>query len=270
MPCLPQVVRTPASDVGRAALGLLALLLVRPSSAPGEEINWAHLPSTHFIVQYQGAEDTVARSVSERAESYYADIASDLGYTRYQNFWLWDHRVTIRLYPSAAAFTLACHAPAWAIGRADYDAREIDGYVQSREAFLTTLLPHEMTHLILADFIGRDRLPLWLNEGFAQWEQLRHQGSILPLGGREVYKLEELMRMDIRHDADTRRVALFYAQTASVVGFLIRQYGGEAFGNLCRQLRDGKSCDAALAATYHDAIPSTAALEAKWLKSLTP
>jgi len=209
----------------------------------------------------------LAQTVSDRAEAFYTEIAGDLGYTRYQKFWLWDNRVKILIYPTAQAFAEACHAPAWAAGRASSERHEIASYRQSGESFLSSLLPHEMSHLILGDFIGRDHIPLWLNEGFAQWEQNRNPSKTTPRPAR-AFALKDLMDMDVREDRDVTRVALFYAQSANIVGFLINTRGGERFGTLCRSLRDGKTIDASLSAAYPDDLTTVDALEQKWLNSL--
>ena len=230
---------------------------------------WKTIPSTHFIVMYSD-DETLAQTVSERAESYYSIIASDLGYTRYQNFWLWDNRVKILIYPTANAFTTACNAPSWAVGRANYNAHEIASFRQSGEQFLSVLLPHEMAHLILADFIGQAHVPLWLTEGFAEWEQSKQRSSPPPPLLVRQFSLKDLVVMDIRTESDTARVSLFYTQCASVVGFLIKTYGGESFGAFCRGLRDGKTCEAALAAAYPGEITSLDSLEQKWRKSTFP
>ena len=248
---------------------VLCLLLagaLPPVVQAAEDVAWNKLSSTHFIVLYSGGESELYRTVAERAEACYQTIAADLGYTRYQKFWLWDNRVKILIYPTAAAFTAACQAPAWAIGRASVERHEIAGFRQGRDAFLDSLLPHELSHLILGDFIGREHIPLWLNEGFAQWEQSRGRPakeSLPPL----TFRLKDLMTLDIRQEADRARVSLFYAQSASLVGFLIRTRGGEAFGAFCRGLRDGKPCEAALTAAYPGDITSLENLEEKWLKS---
>jgi hypothetical protein len=227
---------------------------------------WQKVSSTHFIVMHIG-DDSLAKTVSERAESYYSTIAADLGYTRYQNFWLWDNRVKILIYPTAEAFSEACDAPAWAAGRASPQRHEIASYHQSGEGFLSTLLPHELAHLILSDFIGESRVPLWLTEGFSEWVQ---GGRKSPASGRLMsrrFPLKTLFNLDIRRDTDRERVTLFYAQSASVVGFLIKTYGGDAFGAFCRALRDGKDLPAALAAAYPQDAPSLDVLEQKWLTS---
>jgi len=248
-------------------LGFICSGLSIPVQAANDGV-WEKIASTHFVVMHTG-DTKLAQTISDHAETYYTDIAGDLGYTRYQKFWVWDNRVKILIYPTAEAFATACHAPAWAAGRASVERHEIASYRQSGDSFLNALLPHEMSHLILGDFIGLEHIPLWLNEGFAQWEQVRHPATPIPFPYRPV-PLKTLMTMDIRQDHDRQRVALFYAQSASLVGFLINTRGGERFGAFCRGLRDGKAFEAALAAAYPDDIQTQDGLEQKWLKSLLP
>jgi len=227
--------------------------------------DWQVVKSPHFLVMHVG-DEVFAQSVSEKAEGYYSTIAADLGFTRYQNFWIWDNRVKILVYPTAQAFSDACQAPVWAIGRASISRHEIASYQQSGPGFLTSLLPHEMSHLILSDLIGQALVPLWLTEGFAQWEQDGRKSSGRVPG--PWFKLKYLMIADIRQDTNQERVAIFYAQSASVVGFIINTYGGASFGAFCKALRDGKTVEAALAATYSPDLSSLDALEQKWLNSL--
>lgn len=246
---------------------LIAILAAFPllASAAGTQ-EWQVVKSSHFLVMHRG-DEAFAKRVSDKAETYYKTIADDLGFTRYQNFWIWDNRVKIVIYPTASAFAEACEAPVWASGRASYARHEIASYRQSGPGFLTSLLPHELSHLILSDFMGEARVPLWLTEGFAQWEQEGRKSSGFLQG--QGFKLKDLMVADIRRDSDQQRVAIFYAQSASVVGFMISRYGGTAFGAFCKAMRDGKTVEAALAAAYPGDLPSVDALEQKWLKSLT-
>ncbi len=249
---------------------LTAILAFSASLSPAVVTpSWQKVSSTHFVVLHVG-DEALAKTVSDRAESYYSTIAADLGYTRYQNFWLWNNRVKILIYPSASAFSEACDAPAWAAGRASPQRHEIASYRQSGEGFLSDLLPHELSHLILSDFIGESRVPLWLTEGFSEWEQ---GGRKPPAAGGLMsrrFPLKILFSMDIRRDTDRERVSLFYAQSSSVVGFLIKTYGGDSFGSFCRALRDGKDPAAALVAAYPHDAPSLDTLEQKWLCPRTP
>lgn len=244
---------------------MLASWLAAAAPAPAGTNGWQTLKAEHFIVLHAG-DDAFAEAVARKAESYYASIAADLGYTRYHNFWRWDNRVKILLYATATDFTAATQAPAWATGRASHTRHEIASFQQSGDAFLTTVLPHEIAHLIMADFIGADRLPLWLTEGFAQWEQERRGTGSFAATGTGWLPLDDLMALDIRKQQDPALVGLFYRQSASVVGFMIEAGGGERFGLFCRALRDGKPRDEALAKAYADLFPDTVALQREWLR----
>lgn len=243
---------------------MLAAWLAAAAPAPAGTNGWRTLKAEHFVVLHAG-DNAFAEAVARKAESCYASIAADLGYTRYHNFWRWDNRVKIILHATAADFMAATQAPAWATGRASHARHEIASFQQSGDAFLSTVLPHEIAHLIMADFIGADRLPLWLTEGFAQWEQ-EHSGGAVAAGGGGWLPLADLMVLDIRKRHDTAWVGLFYRQSASVVGFMIATGGGERFGLFCRALRDGRTCDEALAKAYADLFPDTAALQREWLR----
>ncbi|MEI6147912.1 MAG: hypothetical protein WCS01_02365 [bacterium] len=249
-------------------LGVVGLIGVGLVGAVGaEDGSWQIEKSKHFLVHYT-VDATEAGEVATRAEKHYETIAADLGFTRYGEFWLWDRRVKIVIYPSAQAFAAACRAPVWAAGKADARRREIDGYHQGGKGFLEEVLPHEMAHLILDDFIGTESLPLWVAEGFAQWEQYGRTSLPFALDAQGTGRLPfaEWVDFDVRREPDSGRAVRYYRQSASVVGFLISEFGGERFGSFCRALRDGKKVEDALKAAYADQVPGLAPLEKAWAK----
>ena len=130
------------------------------------------------------------------------------------------------------------------------------------------VLPHELAHLILNDFVSSDRLPLWVSEGFAQWEQSGRDTLSIVHGVQGVERLAfaEWAGFNVRREPGREMAERYYRQSASVVGFLIATYGGERFGRFCRALRDGKVVDKALEAAYPDHVPGLAQLEAAWVK----
>jgi hypothetical protein len=266
-----RMLRAYARSQGLLRLGLvLAGLWVGRGDAVGaEEERWQVCKSQHFLVQYT-VDEAEARAVSTVAERYYEAIADDLGFTRYHDFWLWDRRVKILIYPSAEAFAAACQAPAWAAGKADTQRREIAGYHHGGAGFVEGVLPHEMAHLILNDFVGTDRLPLWVTEGYAQWVQFGRKPVRFDQDGVGSRRLPfaEWVNFDVRRERDSGLARRYYHQSASVVGFLIAAFGGERFGRFCRALRDGKIMDKALETAYADQVPSLARLEASWIKYL--
>lgn len=148
-------------------------------------------------------------------------------------------------------------------------SRAIVSFVQE-DAFLDNVLPHEISHLILADFLGRANIPLWFNEGVAQLQEsgkMQEAGAVM----RKAVKLGYFI--PFRHlTGDGREImqnkmyaVFFYAQSVSVIHFLVETYGSQRFGELCRQLRDGLSFEEALQKAYTSLIRSVDDLEQKWL-----
>ena len=257
----------------RACCWSAALGVGLAAGSRAAEPDWQVLKGQHFILYHHGNE-AYAAQVMTRAETCYEEIADDLGFARRTGFWVWDKRVKVFLYDSRAEFAAACGAPLWAAGKADYDKREIAGCGADTASFLNNLLPHELTHLIFRDYVGPEQqVPNWLEEGIAQWEEQGGRDRARQTlrgalrGGRWI-PLEELTRLDSRRLADPGQVALYYAEAASVVGFLITRHGGERFGLLCAQLRDGRPLADALRKAYPDRLASLAELEAAWLKAM--
>ncbi len=243
------------------------LFLLRPAVA---EEAWQEVKGENFVVFY--LEDAVfAQEVLTQAERYYQGIASDLGYSRYDNFWQWENRAKIYIYRNHEEFLKATGKKPWIHGTAFYNKREIVSYKWG-QGFLDVLLPHELCHLIFRDFVGfKGEVPLWLDEGVAQWEEAGRRkwaiGTVKTLIEKKAYMpLGELMRIGSDSENDPVLSAKLYSQAATLVGFLMEKYGQSRFVSFCRELRDGKSVDEALAFVYTDSIPDTGSLEEKWLQ----
>jgi len=257
---------------------------------------WQELKGEHFIIYYI-SDEAFARKVRDTAEIYYRQIALDLGYPRYSEFWLWDKRVKIYLYPDHSSFLKATGQPEWSQGMADYGKKEIVGYNLS-QIFLDSILPHEMAHLIFRDFVGfKGEIPLWLDEGVAQWAEKNKRAYIKKLIKKaydedRLLSLEDIMKLDIRNiraqdevyvRSTTSKtgeprvlflsgdslVNLYYLESVSLVGFLIETFGSDSFSHFCRQLRDGKRINEALTSTYPNYIRSLEDLERRWRKYLS-
>lgn len=256
----------PALGRWALAVGCWALVLAPAAARAADTGDWEVVKSRHFLVRHQG-DAVFAERAARVAESHYHAIAEDLGYSRTSGFWTWENRVRITIHPTPAQFRAAAQAPAWASGSASLQRREIAGFRTDGEVFLATILPHEMAHLVLSEFVGDERVPDWLTEGYAQWVQVGRRRERIARQAGPVYALKDLMGVDIQQERDTGRVHQYYAQCASLVGFLIGTGGGDRFGRFCRLLRDGKPCIEALASAYPDIAGSLDDLERAWRKS---
>ncbi len=249
---------------------LVAVLRLLTTDYGLSSVEWKEEKGDHFIVYYVN-EAMQPKEVIRKAEFYYNRIAEDLGYARYSNFWQWDKRVKIYIHPSAEAFQAATGQPQWSHGMASYLQKSIHT-IEANENFLNAVLPHEITHLIFRDFVGLEgQVPLWMDEGVAQWEEDEKRQSVLQAMPRlvasgNVYTLERLTSMDVRKEADPNAVGLFYLQAISLIDFLIKTHGSSTFTVLCRALRDGKSFQDSLRLTYSGSIQTIEELDNKWRK----
>lgn len=248
----------------------LSVFLFTTLSFSIEQSNWQQLKGTHFII-YFVKNETLAKEILDRAEVYYKTIADDLGYARYSKFWLWGNRIKIYICPDRIGYLVATGQPLWSSGFADYKNKQIITY-QWDEEFLDSFLPHEIAHLILRDFIGfNPEIPLWLDEGIAQWAEIDKRIESEQLMKKIVKEkkfipLREFTKIDIRVTADANFVKLYYMEAVSLVEFLIKKYGTDSFRELCRQLRDGKSLSDAIRLSSPPKIKDLDELEAQWVE----
>jgi len=242
-----------------------------------EPPGWLKFDGDHFEVLCSSSDDEdLAHDVLNHAEEYYIDIADDIGYSRYQNFWTWDNRVKIILFPDQQSYVQTTGQPPWSDGFALmyselFQSKIIVSY-RGQPNFVEVILPHEITHLILHDFIGFDRpIPRFFDEGVAQLEQkddsLDHMDIMAKMiVGGKIIPLPDLLNYDLMaHRNDALGVSIFYVESLYIVDFLIKTYGMDSFKELCRNLRDGASFEDALKSTYYPTLDSMQTLQDKWV-----
>lgn len=136
---------------------------------------------------------------------------------------------------------------------------------------LSEVLPHELTHLLFKEITAGLRtdasIPLWLNEGMATYEETgrRYEGYVNAARARGgLIPIAELVNYTNYPSAQDKR-ALFYAQSVSLVGFLLKNHGGSKFLAFSKKLvRGGKNIDEALFSAYYPQIRDVSELSAEW------
>jgi hypothetical protein len=94
-----------------------------------------------------------------------------------------------------------------------------------RADYLTAALPHELTHVILADHFSEGSLPRWADEGMAvladtQAKRDHHARDLQGARARgTTFRVAELLPLKDYPSAE--RWAAFYGQSLSVVGYLV-------------------------------------------------
>ncbi len=232
--------------------------------------------SEHFTIT---ASPTISaswnKSVLRKAEYHYDRISRRLGFSKYSNYWTWEDRVNIKLYADQKEFMAKTNQPAWAIGGAQYGHRFSQGRsiisFKQEQGFLNGILPHEISHLILRDFIGYDKtIPLWFDEGVAQLfeegkPQKAHKAMKDWVRVNKPIPFNQLFKYDVRYETNPLRVSIYYAQCLTIVDYMIKIHGSNKFAKLCRAMKDGKPFDQALLSTYKLVFNSVEDFEKKWL-----
>jgi len=247
---------------------LLSIFLFIPLKANAANDVWNNVEkSNHFIVYYQDAPADYINRLVREAEYCYKNITEYLGFERF-DFWVWDKRCKIFLYPDAETYLSTTGVVSWSRGHVQIAKKEISTYIW-QEALFDTILPHEMGHIIFREFVGYNKaLPLWLDEGVAcmqEYESKERLATAKCLVNLKLYThLEDLSKLK---DPNVIIPFIFYNESASIVDFLLRRFGRNKFVDFCRSMRDEPDWEQSLKGVYR--FKNLDELEKLWVADLT-
>lgn len=211
----------PPESVDRSELGQQDLAIL-----DGAGFRWSHLQTDHFVVHYE--RKAFAMRVARFGEQFYDYISSDLPSMR------------DRLSPKRSHVFVFRDPRDWKKVVANRPGLEpwacsfVGGNVMYLQelgddhADKMNLLAHEMAHLVFNRFLPI-ALPLWLNEGLAEYyEEFAYRAARgLGLGKRRAFPsigdwtpLEDLVRAP-DYPASIAEVRRFYLSSKYLVGFLL-------------------------------------------------
>ena len=130
-------------------------------------------------------------------------------------------------------------------------------------------LPHEITHLLVheATFGPFGDMPVWLNEGLAE-----HVEPVMPDDLKKALStaiskgtLISVQSLGSGFPTDQAGATLAYAESASIVSFLVEEFGWEKMRQLLAAFKDGATNDAALKQAYSFDVNG---LELRWKKHI--
>ncbi len=228
---------------------------------------WQVHESPNFRVYHHNRR--LAEQAAEVAESVRTAQARRWGTAAAQSNWT--PRCELYLYPTGKDFAEATSQPETAPGLSTISndgsrvvARRMSLRADNR-LLLTATLPHEVTHVVLADLFAAQPIPRWADEGLAVLAEpeaeLRHREADLkgPLDEGRVFEAGRLLAMDYPDPKDWR---LFYAQSVSMTRFLVEQGPSVRFIQFLRETQR-MGTEAALRDVYQ--IEGVAALHERWL-----
>ena len=222
---------------------LIGLLLVAGTFHAGAQKEWETLKGDNFIVYYRPSDvpEDFVRTVMDSAEEEFKNVTTNLGITRYEG-WRWDKRASIYIYRDENDYVQNGGA-GWSHGAVLVQTKMIKTY-PSDSGFFDSLLPHELGHIILHEYLGPYvDVPLWFDEGVAMYqEKAKRVGSNKivqeALANGQFIPLSELTLMRLYNNSAQKTVELFYAESASVVNFMISELGESHFYKLCHELKE--------------------------------
>ena len=190
----------------------------------------------NFTVTFEGGGDELGKSALATLEDAYVDLGS--------RFQLWPRQKTEVILYGNRDFKSLTNAPDWSGGLYDGKIRIPVGGLTGMNENLRRILYHEYAHVLIRA-LARNHVPLWLNEGLAQWaagETTIHLEARLAQGE----KIIPFSRFEKSFAGlSPAEVSLAYRQSLSLTNFLIEHFGEAQIIELLKDLGEGVPFDKA-------------------------
>ena len=225
------------------------------SSAEDNQDSWQQMKGQDFMIYYRSTvPDDFIQTTMDTAEEELKRVTDNLGITSNQE-WDLERKIKIYIYSDKDDFVRNGGQALWAHGVAFAKARTIKLFPDDY-GFFDNLLPHELGHIVFRDYIGTtEEVPLWFEEGVAIYqEKAKRLGSKLEvqeaIENGQFIPLTQLSGMRLYRNAKEQMVDLFYAESASVVYYLITELGDRVFYLFLDELKKGTPFEEALHKVY--------------------
>ncbi len=210
--------------------------------------SWYQIESEKVTVRWYSGDNTYGQQMFSLAQN------SLLIYQKRYNM-ITTKPVYVSIYGSQKDFASAYDGqiPAWAGGVAYPDIGEISLIVPQDDLtnqYIGYGIPHELAHAALYQFVGK-AVPHWLDEGFAVYNQTQISPDYLKLvkDAAQNNRLLTFSSITQTFPKDSNQAKLAYAQSRSIVDFMINKFGDPVWTNFLDQLRRN-SLEGAIQATY--------------------
>ncbi len=239
----------------------------------GAKLNGFEVVKTdHFNIFYHSAD--FADQVTANVENYFSKILSDtliykkdvMARGKFNIIIVTNNAELQKIFPDVLANRAAL---------TDYETKSIVLVEANETGNVRIDLTHELTHAIFFERMrSGNKIPSWLHEGLASYEEVKFDSTqvdarwvtfgpdIVQGGG---LSLDNLVLAD---SAGPEEVNLFYAESYSVVAYMINTYGMDKFVRMAAQIQNGGEINKVVKDVYKPDINSVSDLEKKWRASL--
>lgn len=238
-----------------------AALSIRPTE-------WKHAETDNFIYHY--FHDFIATPVSVEAEFYYRVVAKDLN----KDTSRWERKAQVFIFESPEdwkTFQTRGALDPWTGGIHSHGELFIQR--DPTYKFKGNTLGHEIAHLVVDRFFGSN-VPLWLNEGYAEYVSRVAYASYYRARGYDAkartdnltpasfVPLERLTHA-VSYPTEVNEVLAFYTESEKLVRFL-NAADKTKFLALAEALARGSLFENALHSAYGTLYPTPTQLEASF------
>jgi len=207
---------------------------------------WQSLEADKFNVYWYEGDVTFARDVLDAAEAGREEVLELL--QRPKN----NRQISIYVYAQQDDLqsTLALSKSSWVGGHADPELGSVVVALPpgaDRDLQVQRQIPHEITHVMLYRFMGDgyQYLPRWTNEGIASIMELFPNPEYDILLEKAYQEGRLIPVRDLCHTlpGETDQVRLAYAESSSLLSYIMREYGITAVRAMISAYDQGVSCD---------------------------
>jgi hypothetical protein len=183
-------------------------------------------------------------------------------------------RILLMMFRTKDNYVNYTSMPQWSLASTDIDSQAI--YIMENNAFRSNFV-HELSHIYYDGFFKPLLSPLWLSEGFAvrmqtsvqsgdetAWLEREREGF---MNGRYI-KFDEFTNAKNLKSYETKDVVTWYAQSYSVVDYLLRNKSRDEFYQFSKNLKEGMPVGRALYRAYGMPFNNINALEYAWQADL--
>ena len=236
------------------------------SVASSYELNWQKLDTPHFSLFYKKNDRLLVNYIMERAEDDYLRIVKDIGIDpgiKTRVYLASDKKIYQELHPKGQM------SHEWSIG-SFFPSKNLILLLSPKSqkvghSDLQEIMAHELTHFILFT-VSRQagvELPLWLHEGMAMYEARQwswHYRRIMAQISL-TKSFTSLSAISKNFPVEKRLADQAYAQSISLIAYIINKHGLESLHSIINNLISGHSTEEAF---FNSLGISLYAFEKQW------
>lgn len=227
--------------------------------------NWKSLSSGKLTLLYYESNQSVANELMEASQQAVEKLAADTGVRL-------ETPVELYIYASSKDLQGSMVFPREWTGGTAFTQHSIIAIGISSQSLdwgrkaLAHELAHMVTHQLTFSPYGAN-LPTWLDEGLAMYVEGELDASMGSYLKKAVdkQKLISVRSLSSPFSAKSEEAYLSYAESQSIIEFLLRNYGKDKMFNLLSLLKEGHTIDEALTKIYGFDMDG---LDLKWRESL--